>query len=90
MLEAAIRFWKCVVTANTICGLSVVFLANVSHQEGKVKHPTHNGIMQIKAHYPCDSEKAMATHFSTLAWKLPWMEEPGRLQFMGSLRVGHD
>ena len=27
---------------------------------------------------------------STLAWKIPWMEEPGRLQFMGSLRVGHD
>ena len=36
------------------------------------------------------SEKAMATHFSTLAWKIPWMEEPGGLQSMGSLRVGHD
>ena len=36
------------------------------------------------------SEKAMAPHSSTLAWKLPWMEEPGRLQSMGSLRVGHD
>ena len=35
-------------------------------------------------------EKAMATHFSTLAWKVPWMEEPGRLQSMGSLRDGHD
>ena len=35
-------------------------------------------------------EKAMATHFSTLAWKIPWTEEPGRLQSMGSLRVGHD
>ena len=32
----------------------------------------------------------MAPHSSTLAWKIPWMEEPGRLQFMGSLRVGHD
>ena len=32
-------------------------------------------------------EKAMATHSSTLAWKIPWMEEPGRLQSMGSLRV---
>ena len=31
-----------------------------------------------------------ATHSSTLAWKIPWMEEPGRLQSMGSLRVGHD
>ena len=35
-------------------------------------------------------EKVMAPHFSTLAWKIPWTEEPGRLQSMGSLRVGHD
>ena len=35
-------------------------------------------------------EKAMAPHSSILAWKIPWMEEPGRLQSMGSLRVGHD
>ena len=35
-------------------------------------------------------EKEMATHSSTLAWKIPWMEEPGRLQSMGSKRVGHD
>ena len=35
-------------------------------------------------------EKAMATHSSTLAWKIPWTEEPGRLQSMGSHRVGHD
>ena len=36
------------------------------------------------------SEKAMAPHSSTLAWKIPWAEEPGRLQSMGSPRVGHD
>ena len=36
------------------------------------------------------SEKAMTTHSSTLAWKIPWMEEPGRLQSMRSLRVEHD
>ena len=35
-------------------------------------------------------EKETATHFSTLAWKIPWMEKPGRLQSMGSQRVGHD
>ena len=35
-------------------------------------------------------EKAMAPHSSTLAWKIPWTEESGRLQFMGSLRVRHD
>ena len=35
-------------------------------------------------------EKEMATYSSTLAWKIPWMEEPGRLQSMGSQRVGHN
>ena len=53
-------------------------------------------------HYPFESqksfksillfltEKAMAPHSSTLAWKIPWTEEPGKLQSMGSLGVGHD
>ena len=36
------------------------------------------------------SEKAIAPHSSTLAWKIPRMEEPGRLQSMGLLRVGHN
>ena len=35
-------------------------------------------------------EKEMATHSSTLSWKIPWTEEPGRLQSMGLQRVGHD
>ena len=35
-------------------------------------------------------EKEMATHSNTLAWKIPWIEEPGRLQSMGSQRVGHN
>ena len=47
---------------------------------------THNFCISL-AHI---SEKAMATHSSTLAWKIPWMEEPGGLQSMGSLGVGHD
>ena len=40
--------------------------------------------------YTEDPEKAMAPHSSILAWKIPWTEEPGGLQSMGSLRVGHD
>ena len=40
--------------------------------------------------YARQLEKAMAPHSSTLAWKIPWMEEPGRLQYMGSPRVGHE
>ena len=35
-------------------------------------------------------EKEMATYFSIHVWRIPWTEEPGRLQFMGSQRVGHD
>ena len=35
-------------------------------------------------------EKEMATHSSVLAWRIPWTEEPSRLQSMGSQRVGHD
>ena len=51
---------------------------------------------QFSTSFPFDaqqrgySEKAMAPHSSTLAWKIPWIEEPGRLQSMGSLRVRHD
>ena len=46
----------------------------------------------LKLYYSLDStlEKAMAPHSNTLAWKIPWMEEPGRLQSMRSLKVGHD
>ena len=40
--------------------------------------------------YPEEPEKAMAPHSSTLAWKIPRVEKAGRLQSMGSLRVGHD
>ena len=35
-------------------------------------------------------EKEMATHSNTIAWKIPWTEEPDRLQSMGSQRIGHD
>ena len=35
-------------------------------------------------------KKAVATHSSTLAWKIPWTEDPGRLRSLGSQRVGHD
>ena len=48
----------------------------------------------LHLHFPNASdvelEKAMAPHSSTLVWKIPWMEEPGGLQSMGSLRVGLD
>ena len=58
-----------------------------------IRKKTHNkywlecGVKETLVH--C-WEKATAPHSSTLAWKIPWTEEPGRLQSMGSLRVGHD
>ena len=54
-------------------------------------------VLQLKTSWNCFiarqawiTEKAIAPHSSTLAWKIPWTEEPGRLQSMGSLRVRHD
>ena len=55
-----------------------------------VKEPnsTKDCIPKKKRAAATDEEKAMAPHSSTLAWKIQWTEEPGRLQSMGSLRVG--
>ena len=51
--------------------------------------PDRSAFKELKRTTALLSEKAMATHSSTLDWKIPWTEEPGRLQFMGSRRVGH-
>ena len=50
-------------------------------EEPEIKLPTSRGSL---------TEKEMAPHSSTLAWKIPWMEETGGLQSMGLLRIGHD
>ena len=56
-----------------------------------VKHlPTMQETRVQSLHREDLLEKEMATHSSTLAWRIPWMEEPGGLQSMGSQRVGHD
>ena len=56
-----------------------------------VKNPPAMQEMQV---WPLSQEdpleKEMATHFSTLAWEIPWTEEPGGLPFTGSHRIGHD
>ena len=48
------------------------------------------GSVHLRGHYSNSMEKGMATHSSILAWKIPWTEEPGGLQSMGSQRVGHN
>ena len=56
-----------------------------------VKNPTAMQESQVRSlGWEDPLEKEIATHSSTLAWKIPWTEEPGRLQSMGSQRVGHD
>ena len=58
----------------------------ISLSTGNLKRSTDN----LKGATGAETEKAMVPHSSILAWKIPWTEEPGRLQSMGSLRVGHD
>ena len=59
----------------------------LSLEVAHVNSVLRNGLNGIPNETP---EKATAPHSSTLAWKIPWVEEPGRLQSMGSQRVGHD
>ena len=56
----------------------------------KIAPIPHASKVMLKIKLGFSMEKAMATHSSPLAWEIPWMEEPGRLQSLGSLRVGHD
>ena len=56
---------------------------------GVVKSQTRLSDFPFTFHFHA-LEKEMATHSRILAWRIPWTEEPGRLQSMGSQRVGHD
>ena len=56
-----------------------------------IKNPTAMQEMQVPSLDQEDPlEEGMATHFGILAWRIPWTEEPGGLQSIGSQRVGHD
>ena len=57
-------------------------------KKGNAKECSNYHIIALISH--ASMEKAMAPHSSTLAWKIPWTEEPGGLQSTGSLRVGHN
>ena len=62
----------------------------VRKQQLELDMEQQTGSKYEKEYLKAVSEKMMAPHSSTLAWKIPWMEEPGRLQSIGSLRVGHE
>ena len=64
---------------------AVTICSDFGVQEEETHHCFHLSLLFAR-----QLEKAMAPHCSTLAWKNPWMEEPGGLQSMGLLRVGHD
>ena len=57
-------------------------------KEGNAKECSNYCTIGLISH--ASTETVMAPHSSTLAWKIPWTEEPGGPQSMGSLRVGHD
>ena len=74
-------------------------IGNEERKEERKEHDTVTVIKGMENQLSCGDtyvplrakvEKAVAPHSRTLAWKIPWMEKPGRLQSMGSLRVGHD
>ena len=63
----------------------------MGRREGNSQNGTKYGInTQKRQELAQPPEKGMAPHSSTLAWKIPWVEEPGELQSMGSLRVRHN
>ena len=78
-------FSSSTVQKASILQCSTFFMVHLSHP-----YMTIGKTIAFTIQYRHVLEKAMAPHSSTLAWKIPWMEEPGRLQSMGLLRVGHD
>ena len=86
--DRANQFWKASYYAFQTVSLGYLKLL-VSEYSTLI--PSFSSLINgLNVHYSSVMEKAMAPHSSTLAWKIPWGEEPARLQSMGSLRVGHD
>ena len=78
------------------CGIQISFIYNyLGYSQSKVAQTVKN-LPRMQETQVCflglddPLEKGMATHSSILAWRIPWTEEPGGLQFMGSQRVGHN
>ena len=92
MASGPITSWQ--TDGETVETLSdFTFLGSKITADGDCSHEIKRRLLfgrKVMTNLDSISEKAMAPHSSTLAWKIPWMEEPGGLQSMGSLRVGHD
>ena len=72
------------------CGLFLVFLGGASGSQTVKRLSTMQEAQVRSLGWEDPLEKEMAIHSSTIAWKIPWTEKPGRLQSIGSQRVGHD
>jgi len=80
-----ISIYMCVCSLHILSNyiwLKDIEYSSLCHTVGLCCYFIHSNVYML--------EKAMAPHSSTLAWKIPWTEEPSGLQSMGSLRVGHD
>ena len=92
MASGPITSWQ--IDGETVETVSdFIFLGSKITEDGDYSHEIKRHFLlrrKVMTNLDSISEKAMAPHSSTLAWKIPWMEKPGRLQSRGSLRVGHD
>ena len=85
--------WLCFMEIDGETVSDFIFLGFKITADGDCSHEIKRCLLlgrKVMTNLDSILEKAMAPHSSTLAWKIPWMEEPGRLQSMGSLRVRHD
>ena len=84
------KLWISLGTFVLILRSSIFYSSSVENSSVCLRLEEERWVLEIKLSSWLFMEKARAPHSSTLAWKIPWMEEPGRLQSMGSLRVGLD
>ena len=89
MVSGPITSWQ--IDGETVADF--IFFGSKISSDGDCSHEIKRHLLlgrKVMTNLDSISEKAMAPHSSTLPWKIPWTEEPGRLQSMGSHRVRHD
>ena len=80
----------CTAEINTTLQINYIFPGGSSGKEPTCQSRRHKGCRFDPWFGKISLEKGMAIHSSFLAWRIPWTEQPGSLQFIGSQRIGHD